>query len=130
MQETQRLLSTILSMQPWLASSAGGEGSGDQFVYDLAETMEGRIPTKIDMELAHKKLFQVRPALSALSVTPTALLIMALVVQGSATPAPPLAAASFVSATIGNAANSLAWYFHGTTRCCIRYSLYCPARFG
>ena len=58
-QETQRLLDTILSMQPWLAASAGGEGSGDQFVYDLAETMQGRIPTRIDMELAHKKLFQL-----------------------------------------------------------------------
>ena len=58
-QETHRLLGTILSMQPWLAASAGGEGSGDQFVYDLAETVQGRIPTKIDMELAHKRLFQV-----------------------------------------------------------------------
>ena len=59
-QETHRLVGTILSMQPWLAASAGGEGSGDQFVYDLAQTMEGRIPTRIDMELAHKKLFQVQ----------------------------------------------------------------------
>ncbi|XP_037092151.1 dynein heavy chain 6, axonemal-like [Pollicipes pollicipes] len=58
-QETYRLLTTILSMQPWLATSGGGEGSGDQFVYDLAETMEGRIPVKIDMEVAHKKLFEL-----------------------------------------------------------------------
>lgn len=58
-QETQRMLSTVLSMQPWLASSGGGQGSGDQFVYDMAETMEGRIPTNIDMELANKKLFEV-----------------------------------------------------------------------
>ena len=61
-QEAHRLVDTILSMQPWLAASAGGEGSGDQFVHDLAETIQGRVPSKIDMELAHKRLFQVRSA--------------------------------------------------------------------
>ena len=57
-QETHALVSTILDVQPRLASSGGGKTS-DEIVYELAENILNRIPEKLDLEKASPELFEV-----------------------------------------------------------------------
>jgi len=56
-QETHTLVSTILDVQPRLASSGGGKTS-DEIVYELAENILNRIPEKLDLEKASPELFE------------------------------------------------------------------------
>lgn len=57
-QETHSLITTILDVQPRMASSGGGK-TNDEIVYDLAENILGRIPEKLDIEAAKAELFEV-----------------------------------------------------------------------
>ena len=57
-QETHNLVSTILEVQPRMASSGGGK-TNDEIVYDLAESILQKIPEKLDLDKALESLFEV-----------------------------------------------------------------------
>ena len=57
--ETFVLITTILDVQPRLASSGGGK-TNDEIVYDLAENILQRIPDGLDLDKAEESLFAVR----------------------------------------------------------------------
>jgi len=54
-QETQNMIRTILEVQPRLASGGSGKTS-DEIVFELSESILGKLPDKLDMEQAHKTL--------------------------------------------------------------------------
>jgi dynein heavy chain len=56
-QETYTLITTILEVQPRLASSGGGK-TNDEIVYDLADNILNRIPDILDLDKAEPSLFQ------------------------------------------------------------------------
>ena len=58
-QETQNMIRTILEVQPRLASGGIGKTS-DEIVFELSESILGKLPDKLDMEQAHKTLLVVR----------------------------------------------------------------------
>ena len=49
---------SVLEVQPRLASGGSGKTS-DEIVYELAESILGKLPDILDMETAHKDLFKV-----------------------------------------------------------------------
>ena len=57
-QETHAMISTVLDVQPRMASSGGGK-TNDEIVYDLAENILQRIPEKLDLDTALPELFEV-----------------------------------------------------------------------
>ncbi|KAK9823491.1 hypothetical protein WJX72_003121 [[Myrmecia] bisecta] len=69
LQETRRLIDTILSIQPRLEGGHGGS-SGDQVVADLAGKILQSLPANLNREDAHPELFDRTPAgqLNSLSV--------------------------------------------------------------
>ena len=58
-QESYALVNTILSVQPRMASSGGGK-TNDQIVYELAESILGKVPEKLDLDKAVQGMFEVR----------------------------------------------------------------------
>ena len=57
-QETQTLILTVLDVQPRLVGSGGGKTS-DEIVYELAESILGKLPDNLDIDKANKGLFEV-----------------------------------------------------------------------
>ena len=57
-QETNNLISTILEVQPRMASTGGGK-TNDEIVYDLAESILQKIPEKLDLDMALPEIFEV-----------------------------------------------------------------------
>ena len=57
-QETHALITTVLDVQPRLASTGGGK-TNDEIVYELAESILNKIPEKLDIEKAVPELFEV-----------------------------------------------------------------------
>ena len=57
-QETTTLITTILDVQPRLASSGGGRTS-DEIVYELADSILSKLPDMLDMDKADKAIFEV-----------------------------------------------------------------------
>ncbi|XP_056004113.1 dynein axonemal heavy chain 6-like isoform X1 [Ostrea edulis] len=56
-EETNHLISTILDVQP--RQSSGGTGkSNDDIVYDLAESILGKLMDKLDIEQANQEMFE------------------------------------------------------------------------
>ena len=56
-EETNHLISTILDVQP--RQSSGGTGkSNDEIVYDLAESILGKLMDKLDIEQANQEMFE------------------------------------------------------------------------
>ena len=51
-------MSTILEVQPRMASSGGGK-TNDEIVYDLAESILHKIPEKLDLDKALPEMFEV-----------------------------------------------------------------------
>ena len=58
-QESYALVNTILGVQPRMASSGGGK-TNDQIVYELAESILGKVPEKLDLDKAMQGMFEVR----------------------------------------------------------------------
>ena len=58
-QETNALITTVLEVQPRLASGGSGKTS-DEIVYELAESILSKLPAALDMEKADKAMFEVR----------------------------------------------------------------------
>jgi len=58
-QETNALITTVLEVQPRLASGGSGKTS-DEIVYELAESILSKLPVALDMEKADKSMFEVR----------------------------------------------------------------------
>ena len=58
-QETSALITTVLEVQPRLASGGSGKTS-DEIVYELAESILSKLPVALDMEKADKSMFEVR----------------------------------------------------------------------
>ncbi|EDO31800.1 predicted protein [Nematostella vectensis] len=56
-QETHQLIYTVLEVQPRLASSGGGK-TNDEIVYELADSILGKLMDVLDMEKAEKSLFE------------------------------------------------------------------------
>ena len=56
-QETFTLITTILDVQPRLASAGGGK-SNDDIVYELAESVLQKLPEKLDPDKALPELFE------------------------------------------------------------------------
>ncbi|KAK3599709.1 hypothetical protein CHS0354_037182 [Potamilus streckersoni] len=56
-QETNSLIFTILDVQPRLSSGGGGK-SNDEIVYELAESILGKVMDKLDIEQANQEMFQ------------------------------------------------------------------------
>ena len=57
-QETNNLISTILEVQPRMASTGGGK-TNDEIVYDLAESILQKIPEKLYLDMALPEIFEV-----------------------------------------------------------------------
>ncbi|CAF0752073.1 unnamed protein product [Brachionus calyciflorus] len=55
-QETNYLITTILDVQPRVSSSGSGK-SNDEIVYELADSILGKYPEKLDIEKAPQALF-------------------------------------------------------------------------
>lgn len=51
-------MNTILSVQPRMASSGGGK-TNDQIVYELADSILGKVPEKLDVDKAVQGMFEV-----------------------------------------------------------------------
>lgn len=58
-QETNTLITTILDVQPRLASSGGGK-TNDEIVFELAESILSKLPDMLDMEKADNSMFEVQ----------------------------------------------------------------------
>lgn len=58
-QETNALITTVLEVQPRLASGGSGKTS-DEIVYELADSILSKLPVLLDMEKADKAIFDVR----------------------------------------------------------------------
>ena len=58
-QETNALITTVLEVQPRLASGGSGKTS-DENVYELADSILSKLPVLLDMEKADKAIFDVR----------------------------------------------------------------------
>eukprot|EP00794_Sanderia_malayensis_P006345 gene6346-7072_t len=56
-QETHTLVRTVLEVQPRMSSGGTGKTS-DEIVYELAESVLGKLPDSLDMELASKDMFK------------------------------------------------------------------------
>eukprot|EP00731_Ephydatia_muelleri_P001617 Em0001g1617a len=56
-QESYALVNTILGVQPRMASSGGGK-TNDQIVYELAESILGKVPEKLDLDKAMQGMFE------------------------------------------------------------------------
>ncbi|XP_060586003.1 dynein axonemal heavy chain 6-like [Ruditapes philippinarum] len=56
-QETQNLVNTIVDVQPRMSSGGTGK-SNDEIVYELAETILGKLMDKLDIELANSEMFE------------------------------------------------------------------------
>uniref|UniRef100_A0A1I8GGQ9 DHC_N2 domain-containing protein n=1 Tax=Macrostomum lignano TaxID=282301 RepID=A0A1I8GGQ9_9PLAT len=56
-EETRSMVEVILEIQPRVASGGGGK-SNDEIVYELADSILGKIMTKIDLDLAKPELFE------------------------------------------------------------------------
>lgn len=56
-QETQNLVNTILDVQPRLSSGGAGK-SNDEIVYELADSILGKLMDKLDIELANQEMFE------------------------------------------------------------------------
>lgn len=52
------MITTILDVQPRLASSGGGK-TNDEIVYDLAESILQKVPEKLDLDKALPEMFEV-----------------------------------------------------------------------
>ena len=50
-------MNTILDVQPRLSSGGTGK-SNDEIVYELAETILGKLMDKLDIELANQEMFE------------------------------------------------------------------------
>ena len=57
-QETQKFVTTILDVQPRVATGGGGK-SNDEIVFELAESIEGKLIEKLDIEQANAIMFEV-----------------------------------------------------------------------
>jgi len=58
LQETRKVVDTVLSMQPRATGGGGGEGkSGDELVDELAQEILAGLPGKLDREEAHESTF-------------------------------------------------------------------------
>ena len=57
-QETQTLVRNVLEVQPRMASGGTGKTS-DEIVYELADSILGKLPEMLDMDNANKDLFKV-----------------------------------------------------------------------
>ena len=57
--ETHTLVSTVLEVQPRMASSGGGKTS-DEIVFELSENILNRLPDMLDLDDALPALFEVR----------------------------------------------------------------------
>ena len=58
-QETNTLLRSVLEVQPRMSSGGTGKTS-DEIVFELADSILGKLPDLLDMETASKELFKVR----------------------------------------------------------------------
>ena len=56
-QETHNLIFTILDVQPRISSGGGGK-SNDEIVYELADSILGKLMDKLDIELANQEMFE------------------------------------------------------------------------
>ncbi|XP_071942686.1 dynein axonemal heavy chain 6-like [Antedon mediterranea] len=56
-QETKSMIDTILEVQPRLASGGSGK-TNDDIVYELAENILGKLPEKLDIEIANQEMFK------------------------------------------------------------------------
>ncbi|XP_033099985.1 dynein heavy chain 6, axonemal-like [Anneissia japonica] len=56
-QETKSMIDTILEVQPRLASGGSGK-TNDDIVYELAENILGKVPEKLDIEIANQEMFK------------------------------------------------------------------------
>lgn len=57
------MITTILDVQPRLASSGGGK-TNDEIVYDLAESILQKVPEKLDLDKALPEMFEVEIIIS------------------------------------------------------------------
>lgn len=57
-QETHALIYQILDVQPRTAGSSGGKTS-DEIVYELAESILGKIPDTLDIDKSLPEMFEV-----------------------------------------------------------------------
>ena len=57
-QETSSLIKTILDVQPRM-SSGGGAKSNDEIVFELADSILGKVMEKLDLENAKADMFEV-----------------------------------------------------------------------
>lgn len=56
-QESNYLVNTIIDIQPRVSSGGAGK-SNDEIVYELAESILGKLPEKLDIEKAPRALFE------------------------------------------------------------------------
>ncbi|KAH3860157.1 hypothetical protein DPMN_023048 [Dreissena polymorpha] len=56
-QETQKLINTILDVQPRMSGGSSGK-SNDDIVYELAESILGKLMDKLDIDLANREMFE------------------------------------------------------------------------
>lgn len=61
-QETNILVRSVLEVQPRMSTGGSGKTS-DEIVYDLAESILGKLPDILDMDNAHKDLFKVKQSI-------------------------------------------------------------------
>ena len=57
-QETQKLVTTVLDVQPRVGGG-GGAKSNDDIVYELAESILGKLMEKMDLDDARQDMFEV-----------------------------------------------------------------------
>ena len=58
MQETLAIVTTILDVQPRMSSGGTGK-SNDDIVYELADSILGKLMDKLDIDQANQEMFEV-----------------------------------------------------------------------
>ena len=58
-QETNMLVQTILDVQPRMSAGGGGKSS-DEIVYELAESILGKLMDKLDLENIRQDMLEVK----------------------------------------------------------------------